>query len=743
MPAAVVRHSAAAARQEDPAARFQWDPTPHRVNKACRCQAVDLVAHFAAARPPPADLPAPPGAAFRGGPPGGPGGMMPHDATATTACNNMMMRGPPPGAGPGGPLSGLGGPGGQPMGPGGPGGPPPGGMPQMSPQQQQMMQMMVCCRLAWLTTTLKLIQKNFFFFFSFFFSCSSRSEISTQMQQQGVQMSPQQQQMMMMMVMQMTAQAGPMGGGGGGPGGPMMGGGGGGPGGPGGPPMMMGGPGGPGGPGFGGPPRPNSLFITPQMLMSKNPTKWGWMIKQGGGFKSWKRRFFILVNDKLYYFEKDNSKEPKGFILLDRSTAVNNTFVPGKQNCFAIKTGPRDFLVSAESVAEADDWIRVLSETAHGRATTAAAPMKAIAKKKKDLTLARHVLLTKNCAEALKKSRREEVDELVSVANTYLEASAQLAVLGKQLCDALMKVSASTQSYDVGEALKEVAQYQKQLFLQRANENDMLRKGVIQAMSDAGKQDLVDVLGFEKRQKNALKAMDLKLKKEEAIARKLGGRGDVGEQAKGRLMNMVRERDGLRESQLREVLTLERFKYIKLLSFWRQFSELTGDHQREAARTLEDKLPNWRRFDQPDARRTLPPNIEDLIAGRVEEGPAVGASGVTPSGGGGGGQGTMEFGDEDFQKPPPQYGPGDDDDERRRRRRRGGRRAPVSERRRRAATVRRRRRRLWRRGRRRRRRRLGRRRRRRGRGPRLRHRQSGAVQGGGAVGEPGRHRHRA
>jgi hypothetical protein len=430
--------------------------------------------------------------------------------------------------------------------------------------------------------------------------------------------------------------------------------------------MMMGGPGGPGGPGFGGPPRPNSLFITPQMLMSKNPTKWGWMIKQGGGFKSWKRRFFILVNDKLYYFEKDNSKEPKGFILLDRSTAVNNTFVPGKQNCFAIKTGPRDFLVSAESVAEADDWIRVLSETAHGRATTAAAPMKAIAKKKKDLTLARHVLLTKNCAEALKKSRREEVDELVSVANTYLEASSQLAVLGKQLCDALMKVSASTQSYDVGEALKEVAQYQKQLFLQRANENDMLRKGVIQAMGDAGKQDLVDVLGFEKRQKNALKAMDLKLKKEEAIARKLGGRGDVGEQAKGRLMNMVRERDGLRESQLREVLTLERFKYIKLLSFWRQFSELTGDHQREAARTLDDKLPNWRRFDQPDARRTLPPNIEDLIAGRVEEGPAVGASGVTPSGGGGGGGGggqTMEFGDEDFQKPPPQYGPGDDDDE--------------------------------------------------------------------------------
>ncbi len=413
-----------------------------------------------------------------------------------------------------------------------------------------------------------------------------------------------------------------------------------------------------GGPGGGGPPRPNSLFITPQMLMSKNPTKWGWMIKQGGGFKSWKRRFFVLVNDKLYYFEKENAKEPKGFIQLDRSTAVNNTFVQGKQNCFAIKTGPRDFIVSAESVAEADDWIRVLSETAHGRNTTAAAPMKPIAKKKKDLQLPRHVLLTKNCCEALKKARRDEIDELVQVSTAFLEASAQLAVLGKQLCDALIKVSASTQSNDVGESLKEVAQYQKQLHLQRANENDMLRKGVIQAMVDASKQDLVDVLGFEKRQKNALKAMDLKLKKEEAIARKLGGRGDVGEQAKQRLMNMVRERDAMREAHLREVLTLERFKYIKLLTVWRQYSELTSDHQHESGRIVDEKLPAWRRFDQQDVRRQLPPNVEDLIAGRIEDGPAVGAAGVSR------GTSLTDFGlddDDDGGEPPQQYGQDDDD----------------------------------------------------------------------------------
>ena len=120
----------------------------------------------------------------------------------------------------------------------------------------------------------------------------------------------------------------------------------------------------------------NQIFKSPQMLMAQNPSKFGWMIKQGGGkefvgwffflflqlnktkttlfcflplifcysksfiwcflfrlgFKSWKRRFFVLVNDRLYYFEKENSKEPAGVLTLDRSTTVNNTFVKGKQN---------------------------------------------------------------------------------------------------------------------------------------------------------------------------------------------------------------------------------------------------------------------------------------------------------------------------------------------------------------------------------------------------------------------------
>ena len=118
----------------------------------------------------------------------------------------------------------------------------------------------------------------------------------------------------------------------------------------------------------------------PQMLMAQNPTKFGWNLKQGGGFKSWKRRFFVLVNDKLYYFEKENSREPQGFLVLDRTTAVNNTFVKGKQSeesiqlsavafcsrqpsttdCFAIKTTKRTYLVSASSVAEADDWCVLL-----------------------------------------------------------------------------------------------------------------------------------------------------------------------------------------------------------------------------------------------------------------------------------------------------------------------------------------------------------------------------------------------
>lgn len=48
-----------------------------------------------------------------------------------------------------------------------------------------------------------------------------------------------------------------------------------------------------------------------------NPDKEGWLWKQGGRYKSWKRRWFILNDNCLYYFEYTTDKEPRGIIPLE------------------------------------------------------------------------------------------------------------------------------------------------------------------------------------------------------------------------------------------------------------------------------------------------------------------------------------------------------------------------------------------------------------------------------------------
>ncbi|KAL3068458.1 hypothetical protein niasHT_030749 [Heterodera trifolii] len=45
--------------------------------------------------------------------------------------------------------------------------------------------------------------------------------------------------------------------------------------------------------------------------------KQGWLEKQGSRYKTWNRRWFLLANRCLYYFESPSSREPKGIIPLE------------------------------------------------------------------------------------------------------------------------------------------------------------------------------------------------------------------------------------------------------------------------------------------------------------------------------------------------------------------------------------------------------------------------------------------
>ncbi|XP_025097463.1 cytohesin-1-like isoform X2 [Pomacea canaliculata] len=116
-----------------------------------------------------------------------------------------------------------------------------------------------------------------------------------------------------------------------------------------------------------------------------NPVKEGWLTKQGasrfrGRYKNWKRRWFILNDNCLYYFQYTTDKEPKGIIpleniqvreLLPESTNRQNCFelfsVAGNEVIKACKVDSDGKVVegrhnvyrmSAASPEEKDEWIR-------------------------------------------------------------------------------------------------------------------------------------------------------------------------------------------------------------------------------------------------------------------------------------------------------------------------------------------------------------------------------------------------
>lgn len=83
-----------------------------------------------------------------------------------------------------------------------------------------------------------------------------------------------------------------------------------------------------------------------------NPDKEGWLWKQGGRYKSWKRRWFILNDNCLYYFEYTTDKEPRGIIPLE-NISVRECTDRQKQHCFELyASGGADFIKACKTDSE-------------------------------------------------------------------------------------------------------------------------------------------------------------------------------------------------------------------------------------------------------------------------------------------------------------------------------------------------------------------------------------------------------
>ncbi|KAJ4446274.1 Cytohesin-1 [Periplaneta americana] len=113
-----------------------------------------------------------------------------------------------------------------------------------------------------------------------------------------------------------------------------------------------------------------------------NPDKEGWLWKQGGRYKSWKRRWFILNDNCLYYFEYTTDKEPRGIIPLE-NIQVREVSDRHKHHCFELYASGSDFIkacktdsegkvvegkhtvyrMSAATPEEKDEWIKCVRQS--------------------------------------------------------------------------------------------------------------------------------------------------------------------------------------------------------------------------------------------------------------------------------------------------------------------------------------------------------------------------------------------
>ncbi|XP_036004613.1 cytohesin-4 [Fundulus heteroclitus] len=107
-----------------------------------------------------------------------------------------------------------------------------------------------------------------------------------------------------------------------------------------------------------------------------NPDREGWLLKMGGRVKTWKRRWFILTDSCLYYFQYTTDKDPIGIIPLENLCVRKlqdaskpyclELYNPKGQKIKACKTENKgrvvqgkhqSYKLNAASVEERDDWI--------------------------------------------------------------------------------------------------------------------------------------------------------------------------------------------------------------------------------------------------------------------------------------------------------------------------------------------------------------------------------------------------
>jgi serine/threonine protein kinase len=91
-------------------------------------------------------------------------------------------------------------------------------------------------------------------------------------------------------------------------------------------------------------------------------TMQGWLSKEGGSIKSWKRRFFVLKDGNIIYYKQEGDKEALGSISITSSVNIKAAERKGKKNYFEIITSSKVFCLCADKPEERDAWVAALQK---------------------------------------------------------------------------------------------------------------------------------------------------------------------------------------------------------------------------------------------------------------------------------------------------------------------------------------------------------------------------------------------
>ena len=92
--------------------------------------------------------------------------------------------------------------------------------------------------------------------------------------------------------------------------------------------------------------------------------KKGYLNKRGEINRSFQRRWFVLLGNLLFYFERPDDSEPAGVIVLEN--CIVSVSEHEDQYAFELSFGgfgSRTYVLAADTQEEMEDWMRVLSRS--------------------------------------------------------------------------------------------------------------------------------------------------------------------------------------------------------------------------------------------------------------------------------------------------------------------------------------------------------------------------------------------